>query len=399
MPLRGTNRDFNRPYNRRIVLEAVRTRGPVTKAEIATSIGLTFQTVTTITQELEGMGLVMSRRGEPRGRGQPAQLLTINPQGGYTLGFHVTPLVIEGALVNLGGEIVERLHTEIADTSPDAVYGRIASQARRFRKAAPANRILGAGMVMPGPFGVESMSFVGPTTLKGWQGIDMRHRLGEAVEVPAFVDVDVVAAALGEHLYGSARHYRNFYYLYFGLGLGGVMFNDGKPLRGAHGNAVEIGHLPLVPGGEPCICGNQGCLERYLSFEALDRHIRKDGPVDGRARWIATTAPLFRAAIRSIETLYDPATILIGFYGYPGVLSDLIAAAEPLDNSIAARADRTLPRLILTEHGDDAILRGAAALASEGVLAPAAELLVARPRAAAEFQRHREASLPELLNL
>jgi predicted NBD/HSP70 family sugar kinase len=226
----------------------------------------------------------------------------------------------------------------------------------------------------------------------------MRQRLAEAVEAPAFVDVDVVAAALGEHLYGSARPYRNFYYLYFGLGLGGVMVNEGKPLRGAHGNAVEIGHLPLVPGGEACICGNNGCLERYLSFEALERRMKTDGPVKGRANWIVDTAPLFRAAIRSIETLYDPATILIGFYGYSGVLADLIAAADPLDNSIAARADRSLPRLILTEHGDDAILRGAAALASDGVLAPAAELLMANRQTTAHAFRPKHATLPELLN-
>lgn len=397
MPLRGTNRGFNRPYNRRIILEAVRTRGPVTKAEIAASIGLTFQTVTTIVQELETMNLVVARRGPPKGRGQPAQHLSINPQGGFTLGFHVTPQVIETALVNLGGEIVERLQTRIDDTSPRNVYGEVARQAKRLRRVAPASRILGAGMVMPGPFGVDSMSFVGPTTLKGWQGIDMQARLADAVDAPAFVDVDVVAAALGEHLYGSARSFRNFYYLYFGLGLGGVMMNDGKPLRGAHGNAVEIGHLPLVPGGDLCMCGNRGCLERYLSFEALKRRISELGPEKGKAAWIRETAPLFRAAIRSIETLYDPATILLGFYGYEGVLAELIAAAEPLDNSIAARSDRKLPRLVLTQHGDDAVLRGAAALAVEGILAPAAELLMAKPPAEAR-RRQPQISLPELLN-
>ena len=47
------------------------------------------------------------------------------------------------------------------------------------------------------------------------------------------------------------------------------MVHDGGVMRGAWGNAGEIGHIPVVPDGEPCPCGNRGCLERYLSLEAL----------------------------------------------------------------------------------------------------------------------------------
>jgi predicted NBD/HSP70 family sugar kinase len=396
MRLRGTNQEFNRPFNRRIIIEEIRRRGPVTKAEIASAVGLTFQTVTTIVQELEALQLVTSERTAPKGRGQPPIRLTINPEGGFTLGFHVTPQVIEAALVNLKGEIVARLRKELSTSGPNTVFSEIGKLTDRLRKKTNVSRILGGGMVMPGPFGVDSMSFVGPTTLKGWHGVDIQSRLSEAIGAPAFVDVDVVAAALGERLYGKASALGTFYYLYFGWGLGGVVVSDGRPLRGAHGNAVEIGHLPLVPGGEACICGNHGCLERYLSFEALHRRIEAEGPA-GRANWIRETAPLFRAAIRCIETLYDPATIFVGFYGHGDVLRDLIAAAQPLDNSIAARSDRTLPRLMLTEHGDDAILRGAAALAMDGVLAPTTELLLVKPR----HQNDRPgklSSLPEMLN-
>jgi predicted NBD/HSP70 family sugar kinase len=368
----------------------------VTKAEIANAIGLTFQTVTTIVQELEASQLVVAERTTPQGRGQPPIRLTVNPDGGFTLGFHVTPRSLEAALVNLKGEIVSRLRKELGTSDPKTVFGEIRKLTDRLQKKTSVSRILGGGMVMPGPFGVDSMSFAGPTTLKGWHGVDIRARLSEAIGAPAFVDVDVVAAALGERLYGKASALSNFYYLYFGLGLGGVIVNEGRPLRGAHGNAVEIGHLPLVPDGEPCICGNRGCLERYLSFEALHRRIADDG-MRGRDDWISETAPLFRSAIRSIETLYDPATIFIGFYGHGDVLQELIAAAQPLDNSIAARSDRTLPRLILTEHGDDAILKGAAALATEGVLAPATELLMVKPRHS-KVETVRSSSLPEMLN-
>lgn len=377
MPLRGTNQEFNRSFNRRIILEAIRTRGPISKAEIARAVGLTFQTVTTIARQLETQDLIHSSRDSPKGRGQPPQWHTINPQGGYTVGLHVTPLSMEAALVNLVGEIVARYRAPLGETNPKLVFREIGKLTAKLSRSIPQSKILGAGMVMPGPFGVDSMSFVGPTTLKGWQGIDMAARLASELSLPSFVDVDVVAAALGEHLYGAARAYRNFYYLYFGLGLGGVLVNDGQPMRGAHGNAVEIGHLPLVPNGEPCICGNRGCLERYLSFEALKRSVATYGEA-GRSKWISETAPLLRKAILSIETMLDPATIVIGGYGNEGVLRELVAEAQPLHNSIAARSDRKTERLILSEHGDDAILRGAAALAIEGILTPRADVLFVR---------------------
>ena len=73
---------------------------------------------------------------------------------------------------------------------------------------------------------------------------------------------------MGERLYGIGAGYSEYYYLYFGVGLGGAMVHDGSVLRGAWGNAGEIGHIPAVPDGEPCPCGNRGCLERYLSLEA-----------------------------------------------------------------------------------------------------------------------------------
>jgi predicted NBD/HSP70 family sugar kinase len=144
------------------------------------------------------------------------------------------------------------------------------------------------------------------------------------------------------------------------------MVQDGAIVRGTHGNAGEIGHLPLVPGGEPCPCGNLGCLERYLSCEALERRSREIG-VDG---WIAEAAPLLRSAIVAIENMFDPQTIVIGGIAPPDVMTRLLAAVEPLPHSVAERTDRAIPRVIRSSPGEDAVLRGAAALAVSGVLSP-----------------------------
>ncbi len=140
----------------------------------------------------------------------------------------------------------------------------------------------------------------------------------------------------------------------------------GLPLRGSFRNAGEIGHLPLVPDGEPCPCGNRGCLERYLSLEAYERRTKQIG-VEG---WLAETVPLFRSAIVGIENLFDPETIIIGGIASEPLLAQLVAAAQPLSNSISKRENRKAPRLMHSTVGKDAVLRGAAALAVAGVLSP-----------------------------
>ena len=130
--------------------------------------------------------------------------------------------------------------------------------------------MLGVGMALPGPFGVESMSFVGPTTMAGWE--DVAHPGAPGRSRPACRRSSKPTwrpPRSASSSTASAREFSEYYYLYFGVGLGGAMVHDGAVMRGAWGNAGEIGHIPAVPDGEPCPCGNRGCLERYLSLDAL----------------------------------------------------------------------------------------------------------------------------------
>jgi predicted NBD/HSP70 family sugar kinase len=217
---------------------------------------------------------------------------------------------------------------------------------------------------LPGPFGVEAMSFVGPTTMAGWQGVALRERLADATGLPAFLETDMAAAALGEQLYGLGARFSEYYYLYFSVGLGGAMVHEGAVLRGAWGNAGEIGHIPAVPDGEPCPCGNRGCLERYLSLEALSR--RKASEAD----WVREVAPIFRNAIATIENLFDPETVILGGLAPTHLLERLAGAAANLPNSISARRDRAAPRVMVARGGPQSVMRGAAALAVSGVLSP-----------------------------
>ena len=364
MTLRGTNQESGRPYNRRIVLESIRLHGPTTRNDIARRVGLTVQTVSTIVRELDEQHYILSLREQPRGRGLPPEVLRINPEGGYAVGIHVTPIGIRAGLINLGGDVVATLQRDAPGATPDLAFDLIGSMVPELTGLRPEGRILGVGMAMPGPFDVEAMSFVGPTTMAGWKDVKLRERLAEATGLPAFLEPDMVAAALGEQLHGLGTQFSDYYYLYFGIGLGGAMVQDGAVYRGTWGNAGEIGHIPAIPDGEACPCGNRGCLERYLSLEAFGRRGL------GEAEWTREVAPIFRNAMATIENLFDPQTVILGGLATTSLLERLAGFAQSLPNSVSARAGRTAPRILVGRGGQNSVLRGAAALAISGALSP-----------------------------
>lgn len=372
--LKGTNQEFGRPYNRRIVLETIRLDGPITRAEIAQRVGLTIQTVSTITRELEDSRLLVKRREPPSGRGSPATTWAIDPNGGFAVGVNLSPKGVETALINLAGEVVGRNERRLDEVDPRSAFEAIGDLVSELVALRPDGRMLGVGLAMPGPFDVESMSFVGPTTLEGWETVPIRERLAQATGLPAFVEINVTAAAAhGERLYGLGNRFRDFYYMFLGVGLGGCMVQGGAVLRGTHSNAGELGHLPLVLEGDLCPCGNRGCLERYLSMEAYERR----GRTIGEEAWIAEVAPLLQSAVVTIENLYDPEAVILGGVAPIALLEKLIAAASPLPNSVAVRRDRTAERVIISPDGHDAVLRGAAAMAVSGALSPRFDVLFA----------------------
>lgn len=364
MSLLGTNQELGRPFNRRIVLELIRRNGALARNDIARRTGLTVQTISNIVRELEDDGYLISSRLKPSGRGVPPTKLSINPDGGHAFGIQITPLGIEVALVNLGGTIVDATRETVENAAPQRAFGIISRLVRRLRGQHPAARLLGAGLAMPGPFGVESMSFIGPTTLTGWQDVALARELAAATGLPAFVEADMAAAALGEQLYGHGNRLSDYYYLFFGYGLGGTMVHDGEAVRGNWGNAGEIGHITVRPEGELCACGNRGCLEHYVSLEAFGRRQLSE------AAWVEEIAPLFVCAIRMVENLYDPQTVVLGGLAPRSLRARLAGLADHLGNSIAARRDRDVPRLMVASLDEDAVLRGAAALAVRGALAP-----------------------------
>lgn len=362
----GKNRGYARSFNRRAVLDLVRQRGPVSRSDIAREIGLTTQTVSTITSELEESGILKTLPGLQGARGFPAPLYEIAPEGGYAIGISVSPRGLKAGLMDLSGRFTDHRELEARQIEPERAFDWAGQVISELSSSHGDDQILGVGLSLPGPFGIESMSFVGPTSLEGWTIEDVDQGIQNLPDFPIFVDGDMSAAAHAERLFGRGVEVQNFFYLFVGAGLGGAMISDSRVNRGSYGNASEIGHIPLVMNGEYCPCGNRGCLERYISLEAYDRRVSEVG----EARWLEEIRPIFHAAIVTIENLYEPETIVVGGVLAPDLKGKIMSLTDDLPNSLGARADRQVPRVIPSQLGSDIAIRGAASLALNRIFAP-----------------------------
>ncbi|WP_046156613.1 ROK family transcriptional regulator [Chromobacterium vaccinii] len=370
----GTNLEYARSHNRRAVLETVRLNGQLTRADLARLTALTPQTVSNIAAELLDAGMLLAGQPLREGaRGQPAIPLTLNPDGAYAVGMQLDHQMLVALALDLSGRVRARLEAPVRHPSPDEALPLISDLLQRLRRESGLDwgRLLGLGLVMPGPFGVEGMTSVGPTTLPGWEGVDAAA-LERTLGLPVLLEKDATAAAIGERLYGMASELRNFVYLFIGAGLGAGLFLDDRLYTGGRRNAGEVGHMMVVPAGRPCDCGNRGCLERYVSLQALyeelgiaggplatPEHLAARGIDAAGERWLDAAAGPLRQAINILESMLDIDAVVLGGLLPPVWQEALMARLHPLPLSVRSSSGE---RVRQGSAGRDVVALGAAAL-------------------------------------
>jgi len=221
-----------------------------------------------------------------------------------------------------------------------------------------------------------------------WTGTPLAALLARWSGVPATIDNDVNLIALGEHWKGAGKGARVQISLALGTGLGGGIVVNGRLFRGARGRAPEFGHMIVVPGGEPCTCGNFGCAEVYAAPGAMRRraHQHLDIGMPSALREIKAfhAADILRLAaqgdhlcrklcddaVRALAVLvwnlahaFDPDVIVMGGgMMKAGAPFQALLDAELKKYYCAAQLD-PLYTLAVSKLGDNAGILGAAKLA------------------------------------
>src|SRR5215467_1282784 len=193
------------------------------------------------------------------------------------------------AAVEDGGRLLHSLSTatELA-LGRDFVIQEMSDAIRDLaREFGSTHKLAGIGVGVPGIIDLATGTVHSATNLPGWSNYPVRGELESRLGVPVLLENDANCAALGEKWLGAGRGVEDLCMITLGTGVGGGVVIDGKPWHGLIGMAGEIGHMTVFPEGNPCVCGNYGCLEQYASATAIRRMALKaieNGQAPGLAR-------------------------------------------------------------------------------------------------------------------
>lgn len=268
-----------RQINRNLIFNQIRTRQPVSRADLARASGLQRSTVSLIVEELLAeRWIVEGSRGRlPRGR-RPT-FLTLNGQRGV-LALDVHPSQITLAVTDLGGKILTQ-RLIVLPANAQKVIGAIVDAIRKIIAAHKDRSFDGIGMSLPGRFDLQpdKSNSRKPSMAKSifapnidWPIGQLKSRIEEAIGLPVVVDNVANACALSEVWFGYSDGVHDLVVVNVSEGLGTGIFANGRILRGEGGYAGEFGHVQVDPNGLPCACGSRGCWETVASNRAGMRY-------------------------------------------------------------------------------------------------------------------------------
>ena len=284
-PRRGTNLPRMGDFNLTVILDAIRRApGGLSRVELAQLVGLSPQTISNISRRLLDQNLIVEAGKEGSGPGKPRTMLRLNAAGMYAVGVHLDPAVTTFVVLDLVGAVVK--HSRIktpSGTDPGAVIDTIAAEISQLIEDSGVDpaKIAGLGVASPGPIDLNEGTVVDPPLLLGWDRVPLRDALVKATGLSTLVDKDVTSAAVAETWAGGPSGAGSFVFMYMGTGIGcGIVLND-EVVRGTSGNAGEIGHIVVDPGGALCDCGLRGCVKSTAIPQVLVAQAEEAGVLAG----------------------------------------------------------------------------------------------------------------------
>lgn len=183
------------------------------------------------------------------------------------IGIDIGGTKILGGVIGSNGDLIK-----FKETSTDANLGRDHILKKLFSVLDDLfdTDIEGIGIGSAGRINFNTGEVIYATdNLPGWTGINLKEIISQKYKTKIIVENDVNAAIIGENWLGSAKSFKDVLMITLGTGVGGAIILDGKLIRGSHFSAAEIGHTILYPGGKRCNCGQNGCVEQYISGTAI----------------------------------------------------------------------------------------------------------------------------------
>ena len=381
----GTSRDINR----RIALNLVRAHQPISRADLARSMGVRRGTVSIIVNELLQQKLIFEGATGEAVRGRKPTFLYVEARRRVVVAVDIRASQTYLMLADLLGKPIGGVTGFPTVIEPKTLIKLLAKKIRALLDEHGGEACEGIGVVVPGMVEHSTMKVLHAPTL-GWRNVELRDALAAATALPVQIENSGRACAIAQlwSMQAEAELTGDLVFVSVsdGLGLGVVV--HGEVLRGRNNIAGEFGHVPIALDGPRCSCGSTGCWEAFVSnratlaryfgrsaeslavepgsFTIEDLIARAKGGDAKAMSALQTTARYLGLGLGGVINVLDPGRVYIG--------GEITAAWDLLERTVrSAVAERTLiPAAASTpirpvSSGEYPRLQGAAAL----VTAPA----------------------------
>ena len=188
----------------------------------------------------------------------------------YSIGIDLGGTNLRAAAIDRSGKMLDKIAapTDFVN-GREAVLHDIVSNIGKLRDKLGSDGLKGIGVGVPGFIRIKEGFITNSPNLPYFENFPVRDELSKRLNTQVILENDANAAALGEKWRGAGSQHDDLVLLTLGTGIGGGIISGGHILRGSLGMAGELGHITVVPNGNPCACGNQGCLEKHASATAI----------------------------------------------------------------------------------------------------------------------------------
>jgi predicted NBD/HSP70 family sugar kinase len=365
--------EIARDINRDIVLELIRSRQPVARADLSRLSGLQPSTISAIVEQLISEQWISEGAVVKRPRGRRPTMLSLNDQLVIIVA-DLRPKQAIIAVVDLNGRFLSREAIPLV-SDPERAVGSIIACMQAMRTRHGDKSFEGIGISVPGRVDPERQRLVLAPNLK-WSDYDLKGAIEAGTGLAVEVDNAANACLLSELWFGRMDGIRNAVLVTISEGVGAAILANGHLVVGHGGLAGEFGHVPIDPAGPMCGCGQRGCWEVFASSRAAIRYYCELEPEktepdiqellnlaeEGDAHALEAITRQARhlgRGLRLITATLSPELILLA--------GDITASWARFGGVIEEELTRTMlaltpPRLVVTNESELARLRGAAAI-------------------------------------
>ncbi len=295
-----------RDINSQIILNLVRERQPISRADLMRHSGLQRSSVSVITEQLIGEGWLREGAIGKLPRGRRPTFLHLNDDRAGIFGINIQPVVTEVALANLSGRLLAQ-ESMLTPPNSAALVEEVGKWIRGWMAKYPQMTYQEIGVSLPGRIDLSSQKLIFAPNL-GWHATDLKRQVEKATGLSVSMENAANACALSEFWFGKhVLNARNLVVVTVSEGIGVGMILNGQLVRGTSGLAGEFGHVAINEQGPRCSCGNYGCWEVYASNSAALRYYNAAKSPGGRKGRLKTFGELLHLVeendSRATETL------------------------------------------------------------------------------------------------